>query len=89
MAKKKTTTQNPGKKEEKTAREKLQQAMNVSFKLPEETAELLDQHEAEVTVRVLAEAALKIHTTPVDTRMGKYWHWYRFGLNRAAQRIMK
>lgn len=72
----------------RSARQLIERAFHVSFKLPEQAAELLDAHEAEVWNRALTEAAAIVHALPPCADTGDDQHWYRFGQNRAAQAIL-
>ena len=72
----------------RTARQRIERAFHVSFKLPEQAAELLDAHDDEVRNRTLAEAAAIVHALPPSPEAGDDQHWYRFGQNRAAQAIL-
>ncbi|MFC8447616.1 hypothetical protein [Kitasatospora sp. NPDC057223] len=72
----------------RTPRERIERAFHVSFKLPRQAAELLDDLEAEARNQALAEAAAIIHNLPPATTASDDQHWYRFGQNRAAEAIL-
>ncbi|MCX5209755.1 hypothetical protein OG689_10715 [Kitasatospora sp. NBC_00240] len=72
----------------RTPRERIERAFHVSFKLPEQAAQLIDDLEAEVRDQALAEAAAIVHNLPPATATGDDQHWYRFGQNRAADAIL-
>ncbi|WP_354643904.1 hypothetical protein [Kitasatospora camelliae] len=71
----------------KTARELIERAFHVSFKLPHQAAELLDGHRVENRREAFADAANLIRSLPAPPEAGPDWHWYTFALNRAADRL--
>lgn len=73
----------------KSPRERIERAFHVSFKLPEQAAQLLDDHAAEVRTTQAAELAAAVRALPIPREAGPDWHWYSFALNRAADHIAK
>jgi hypothetical protein len=70
-------------KPQRTAREELERAMWVSFKLPEQADALLDAYRLEV----LKEAASIVELTPCPVNETSNWHIYATVLKRAAYRL--
>lgn len=73
----------------RTARERIERAFHVSFKLPEQAAQLLDDHAAEIRAAQAVELAAAVRALPVPREAGPDWHWYSFAINRAADHIEK
>lgn len=71
-------------KKKRTAREEIERAFWVSFKLPEQADALLDAYRDEVRKEAFEEAAEIVRTTKVPQELGKQWHIFVFALNRAA-----
>ncbi|MGA5820863.1 hypothetical protein ACPC54_23720 [Kitasatospora sp. NPDC094028] len=72
----------------RTPREQIERAFHVSFMLPEQAAELLDAYAAQIRDATLVEGAEMIHALPPAAATGPDQHWYRFGQNRAADRLL-
>jgi len=70
-----------------TARQHIERAFHVSFMLPEQAAQLLDEYRAEVRAEAFQEAVDFVRSGPVPKESGRHWHWYQFALNRAADRL--
>ena len=75
-------------KPSRSPREEIERAFHVSFKLPEQAAELLDAYAAQVRDAAFTDAADLIHRLPAEPAADHDQHWYRFGQNRAAQAIL-
>jgi hypothetical protein len=71
----------------RTARQRIERAFHVSFKLPEQAAALLDDYRAEVRAEYAAELSAAVRSVPVPTEAGRHWHWVSFAFNRAADTI--
>jgi hypothetical protein len=71
----------------RTARERIERAFHVSFKLPGQAAALLDDYRDEVRAQQAAELVAVIRALPVPKGAGRHWHWYAFALNRAADHL--
>lgn len=71
----------------KTAREKLERALTVSFVLPEKANELLDQYREELRKEWAEELELFVRQVERPTEVGCHRHWFVFALNRAADKI--
>ncbi|MEV7770526.1 hypothetical protein [Kitasatospora sp. NPDC086791] len=72
----------------RSPRERIERAFHVSFLLPAQAAELLDEYAAQVREETLAEAVAVIHRLPSLPAAGADQHWYRFGQNRAATALL-
>lgn len=75
-------------KPRRTPREDIERAFHVSFKLPEQAAQLLDDLVADVRAATLTEAAELVRRLPPEPAAGDDQHWYRFGQSRAADAIL-
>lgn len=59
----------------------------MSFKLPEQTAELLDSYRAEVRAEMLEEVLAIVNGVPTPPEAGFDGHWFTFARNRVALRL--
>ncbi|MFF0409110.1 hypothetical protein ACFYUY_01575 [Kitasatospora sp. NPDC004745] len=72
----------------RTPRERIERAFHVSFMLPEQAAQLLDEYAAQVRDAAFAEGAELIQALPPAAHTGPDQHWYRFGQSRAASALL-
>jgi 4-hydroxy-L-threonine phosphate dehydrogenase PdxA len=71
----------------RTARQQIERAMHVSFKLPAQAAALLDAHQAEVRADAFDEAIGILRDIPIPPESGDHWHWFDFARNRAIDKL--